>query len=139
MLVPRVLMSSVWGTSQMGWRLLSANNRPLGCGVMSYDGAVACAEVVTGIQEQASRLVGIQALDLANGRWVWRVELAGEPIAAACRAYDAQRENQASLRAFLIAFELAPLAVDARTIVLPPQRRVLDLRDIAPPGAESLR
>ena len=134
----RLQISAVRGTGGHAWRLMSALNEPLGCGVATYATAQDCSR---GLQRLclAARsthatdgpdLVGVQSIDLDSCRWVWRVEKRGLTVAVSPGDVEGQRENEAALGQFLLDLRHADRDPDAGWIVLPAPRRVRDLRDV---------
>ena len=123
----RILIAPVLGTGEFGWRFLASNNRAVGSGTGLFVGHAACSAAVLELQAAATGLSGVQSLDLHSGRWVWRAQQGQTCVAVASREYEAQRDNEASMNAFLRDFAAAPLGSDERAIGIPGQRRVLDL------------
>lgn len=133
---PRFLVSPVGLAGHLGWRLLSPNNRPLGCAAATYPDLGPCTAEIDRIRAAGGALRAVQSLDLVAGSWVWRVELDGRVVAVSSRSYDGQRECESNLRLFLASVARARVVTtDLRHITLPAPRRVIDLSATEPTGS----
>ena len=90
------------------WRLVGANNRELGRAAQPYVDGRACRQGVTLLRRQLPRLQPAVWSD-ARGRWVWRLDVDGRPVAVAARSYLRQREALYNLDLFLAAIPTASL------------------------------
>lgn len=91
------------------WRLLGANNRELGRSATPYVDARACRAGVTLLRRQLAQLTPVVWSD-PRGRWLWRLDLDGRPVAVAARSYLRQRESHYNLELFLASVPVAKLA-----------------------------
>jgi hypothetical protein len=92
--------------SWFSWRLLSGNNREIGRGASAYGTELGCLSAITRIQVRAEYCVPLVGAR-PTGQWWWQLELDGERMAVAGRAYQRQRECRYNLGQFLLALPAA--------------------------------
>lgn len=112
--------------------LVSTNNRQLGRGAGAHGSAVECLAAVQRLRAAREHATPVVAATGGTGRWSWRLELDGAPVAVSSRAYLRLRECQYNLSRFLEAVASAEIAEGLR--VSRPDRRVT----MSGPGAERL-
>ena len=90
------------------WRMVGANNRPIGQAAVAYDDFPLCQAPVERVL-QVTPLADFHLLiDLATGLWNWRLEWMNAVLAISSRAYQRQRECRYNADTFVA---LAPSAV----------------------------
>jgi hypothetical protein len=121
---PRIIVSSArgqqsdvsWsrsGTSPAAvtWRLIGANNRPLG----RAPGPVPLATVDSLLQQllaDVGRLAFVSAAAQPGPLWTWRAELDRSVVAVSARGFQRQRDAAYSFRQFTLALESAVVVRD---------------------------
>lgn len=111
--------ASAW----VAWRLVGANNRELGRSPVTYIDLTDCSESVAALRRSVAGAQVVVVVDPSTGCWFWRLDSGGQPIAAAGRSYQRQRECLYSLEQFQHAVPTAAIAVQT----------VIDVRDPEPP------
>ena len=106
------------------WRLVGANNRELGRSAQAFTDAATCRAGISFFRRQLDHLETRVWCD-GNGRWVWRLDLHGQPVATAARAYMRRREA---------AFNLAQFLAAARAASAPTIGQPAPAQPIAPPA-----
>jgi len=94
------------------WRLVGANNRELGRSVTTFPSYPECRDAATNVQKQIDHLSPCLLTDAASGRWTWRADIAGEPVASCQRWFDRERTCRASLGNFIDSIAAAEFAPD---------------------------
>lgn len=96
------------------WMALSPNSRPLGKAATWYDDVDECRAGVMRLRESLDDLH--VAIVVTRGRWVWRADRDGEPIAVSVRDYLRQHECDYNVRRFLEAVPTATLPAVVRAV-----------------------
>jgi hypothetical protein len=93
-----------------GWRLMGANNREVGRNAMSFLSYPLARHAVARLQHHADRLVRRTLVDPVTGRWSWRLELDGEPVAVSGRWYERDHDSRQGVAKFVALLPTASLA-----------------------------
>jgi hypothetical protein len=94
-------------TARYGWRLVAANNRPLGRGVRAEASLDVCRDAAQRVHEAATDAVAAVQFDPGRGHWAWRVALGGTTVAVCVHPYLRRVECLRGLEQFLAAVRLA--------------------------------
>ena len=89
------------------WRMVGANNRPIGQAAAPYDDLPACQAAVDWVLRMTPLADLHLLIDLATGLWNWRLEWLDVVVAVSSRAYQRQRECRYNADIFV---SLAPSA-----------------------------
>jgi len=84
----------------LSWRLTGSNHRELGRAVMVYPDSVGVHEAINELRAGLFSLDHLVAASPRDGRWTWRLLLAGTPVATSGRPYARHRECVYNLEAF---------------------------------------
>ena len=91
--------------ARYGWRLVAANNRPLGRGPAAETSLEHCraqaAELHRALTADPDRVPAVILLDTVRGVWSWRVSLDGAPAAVAVHPYLRRVECARGLAQFV--------------------------------------
>lgn len=101
------------------WTLVSPNNRQLGRGAtahLTYDECQAAVRRLRAGYPQAQPLVASEG---GGGRWSWRLDLDGLPVATSSRSYLRIRECHYNLERFLVAVPTADVVDGVRAARAP--------------------
>lgn len=93
----------------VGWRLVGANNRELGRSPGLFGSYEECRTSVARLREHVGAGRGVLTMSDSAVTWTWRLEIDGQAVAVAGRAYHRYRECQYNLTHFLGAVPLAEL------------------------------
>lgn len=104
------------------WRLVGANNREIGRSAQAYADAAACRAGISFLRRQLDHLETRVWSD-DTMRWLWRLDLNGQPVATSARAYMRRREAIFNLEQFLAA---APLAAAPGSVQVPSIKHVVE-------------
>ena len=99
-----------------GWMLVAPNNRMLGRSGRLFDADAECRAAAHLLRERIAWVSPVSTAVKATGQWVWRVELAGLPVAVAGRSYLRARECQYNLERFLEAVPKAEFTSGLRIV-----------------------
>lgn len=91
------------------WRLLGRNHRELGRSPHAYADEAACRGAVVALRCRIDDARPVVTVD-GTGRWLWRLDVNGVPVAVCARAYARHRECLANLRQFRAAVPVAGAA-----------------------------
>jgi hypothetical protein len=103
------------GAERVSWMLVSSNNRRLGQAAYESPTYQLCREWVRRLQESHLELTPVLSTGPA-GRWVWRLDLGGTPVAVSTRPYLRQLECEYNVRCFLQAVPEADVGQVTRTV-----------------------
>lgn len=95
------------GTQRFGWRLAAANNRPLGRGVRMHASLTECRAAATRVQRAVAESRPPTAVEVARGRWSWRITLDGLVAAVCVHPYLRRVECLRALEQFVGAIQVA--------------------------------
>lgn len=122
---------SAIGTAWFGWRLVSANNRPLGQATTVFDDVTACHQSISQVidcitaQGAEARLI----VNVTTGLWTWELAAPGEDvIAVAARGFQRQRECRQSAHIFRVAASAA--LISPEVLIVPARQRPGALRGL---------
>jgi len=94
--------------SWVAWRLAAANNRELGRSARVFTDLASCREAAARLQREIRRAESAASSD-PTGRWGWRLDLDGRPLATSARSYLRYRECHYNLVQFIAAVPAALL------------------------------
>lgn len=103
------------------WRLIGANNRPIGRSSQGYPDLAGCIAVVQLIST-CDLAAGLRLLvDVDTGLWNWRLHRADEVLALSARSYQRKRECLYSAESFaaIAATATVPLGPEEVSLVNP--------------------
>jgi hypothetical protein len=83
----QIRLFAATAASEIGWRLLSRNNRECGRGVDTYADAESCRIAVKELQRDIADLER-RVRRAEPNRWLWELQLDGVPVAVAGHAFD---------------------------------------------------
>jgi len=106
----------------VAWRLLGRNNRELGRSPVTYRSIPACLSAIARLKADVDVTTRLLAVDPEDGRWLWRLESLGSPMAVSARSYQRQRECLYSLNQFVAAVSEAALPATEIEMPGPPRR-----------------
>jgi hypothetical protein len=69
------------------WRLMSANNRPIGSSVRVYDDVESCRAAASSVHSASDALKATTQFDHLTGTWTWRIAQRETPVAACVHTY----------------------------------------------------
>jgi hypothetical protein len=90
-----------------GWRLVAANNRPLGRGPVNEASLDLCSAAAAELRRQLSDVETTVVTDPRLGVWTWRVTLRGELMAVSVHPYLRRVESARGLSQFIAGVALA--------------------------------
>jgi hypothetical protein len=90
-------------TYRVAWRVIAANNRPLGRSARTYESYAACRAAVVELQEQIDGLLPSVLFDGAHGHWTWRLDDARGANAVCVHPYLRRVECSRALSQFVLA------------------------------------
>jgi hypothetical protein len=88
---------------RVAWRVVAANNRPLGRSMIAYNTLAECAAAVRLLHDGIGAAIGSVGFDAVTGTWRWTLSLDGRPVAICVNAYGRRIECQRALAQFLVA------------------------------------
>ena len=88
---------------RVAWRVLAANNRPLGRSVTVYNTLGDCTAAASELHRDVSRAVGSIGFETGTGSWRWTLSLGGAAAATCVNPYGRRIECQRALAQFLVA------------------------------------
>ena len=94
-------MAPVAGGDWYSWRLITANNRDLGRSAVSVVSYQLARRAVLQLRLVVRRLVQHSTNDPVTGRWGWRFDLDGVPVAASGRWYERDHDARLGAAKFL--------------------------------------
>src|SRR5437773_10823618 len=92
------------------WTLMSSNHRALGRSAIAYPTYEACRDAVHVLQREDRPATRLTTTVRATGRWSWRIDLDGRPVATSNRSYLRARECTYNLERFLEGVPVAEVA-----------------------------
>jgi hypothetical protein len=102
---------------RVGWRVIAANNRPLGRSAEAFASLAECVTAATRLHREVAQAASSVLFDIADGHWQWTVLLADEPVAVCVHSYKRRVECERALRQFLEAVaEIEPAADEVRRL-----------------------
>ncbi|WP_338178802.1 hypothetical protein [Jatrophihabitans sp.] len=84
-----------------GWRVIAANNRPLGRSSAVFDSYHSCRAAAEELQQRVDDATSSVLFDNSRGHWTWAVALAGTPVAVCVHPYLRRIECVRALRQFV--------------------------------------
>lgn len=105
------------GTASIGWRIVAANNRPLGRSAARFSSLTECVAAVHLLRTEVARAIGAVSLDPARGHWLWTLTLDQQMVAASVHDYERRIECVRALAQFIQACGTAdPAPVGVRQL-----------------------
>jgi hypothetical protein len=99
-------------SARLFWRVVAANNRPLGRSASSFGDFSECVAAATQLHERVGDLRSTVAFDRATVTWNWTASIDAEPVARNVRAYVRRIECTRALRQFMSVVRGAPPEID---------------------------
>jgi hypothetical protein len=93
--------------ARVGWRVIAANNRPLGRSATVFNSDHECQAAVGLLQDQLSDVVSSVLFDSVRGHWTWALLLGGTPVAVCVHPYLRRIECSRALAQFIAAIEVS--------------------------------
>jgi hypothetical protein len=117
---------------RVAWRVLAANNRPLGRSTAPYSSVIECHATLLALHHQIAETSSAVFFSPAEGCWGWTLSLGGVPVAQQVHLYQRRFAAHQALKQFLaVVATVCPVADSVR----PGGRRAMiayDLLDSAP-------
>src|SRR6202012_757524 len=88
-------------TGRVGWRMIAANNRPLGRSMHTFASFDDSVESGRTLHQRVEELSSSALFDSHRGVWSWTVLLDGAPVATSVNTYNRRIECLRALRQFL--------------------------------------
>jgi hypothetical protein len=98
--------------TNIAWRIVAANNRPLGRSAAYYPTLAACAESARTLRAAIGEAVGAVSSDIRSGHWRWTLSLEQIPVATCVHAYERRVECARALTQFIEACRVADPSPD---------------------------
>lgn len=92
---------------RFGWRLVAANNRPMGRAIRTSSTLADCRRAATLVHRRSADAAQSAVVDVARGHWTWRVGIDGVPAAVSVHRYLRRVECLRALSQFIAALERA--------------------------------
>jgi hypothetical protein len=118
---------------RVGWRVIAANNRPLGRSAEVFGSSAECAEDAARLRHGIERLATSVLFDAAHGYWQWAVALDGRAAAVCVNPYRRRVECERALAQFLDAVRTTDPTVDELRHYGPTALRAYDEAPKLPP------
>ena len=83
-----------------GWRVIAANNRPLGRSATVFDSYEDCREAAAALHERIEETSSSVLFNSTRGLWTWTVSLDARPVAVCVHPYLRRIECARALRQF---------------------------------------
>lgn len=101
--------------ARFGWRLVAANNRPLGRGLRVEGSLAQCRAAAQRLHDDVAEISAVVHFDPARGLWSWRVALGETTVAVCAHPYLRRVECGRALAQFLtVARSTSPAAGPVR-------------------------
>jgi hypothetical protein len=91
------------GARRFGWRLVAANNRPLGRGMHAHASLAACRAAASRVRGAVAAVQAPVTLDASRGHWSWQLRFDGVAAAACVHTYLRRAECLRALEQFYLA------------------------------------
>ena len=101
---PRIRHPGTDASARVGWRVLAANNRPLGRSAQVF-AERECQDEVARLQKRLPDAVSSVLFDAARGHWTWTLLLDEVPVAVCVHPYLRRIECGRALAQFVAALE----------------------------------
>jgi hypothetical protein len=92
--------SSTAAEPRYGWRVIAANNRPLGRSATVFDTYQDCREAAAALHDRVSETSSSVLFNTTRGHWTWTVALDARPVAVCVHPYLRRIECARALRQF---------------------------------------
>lgn len=103
-----IFLSDGTGENELfGWRLVAANNRPMGRSVRTSASLDSCRDAASLIHRRSAEAAQSATVDVARGHWTWRVGVDGAPAAVSVHRYLRRVECLRALAQFVAALAQA--------------------------------
>jgi hypothetical protein len=101
--------------ARLVWRIVAANNRPLGRSATTFTAFDRCLEAATQLHLRADDARGNVTFDSASATWNWSVSIDGATVAVSVRSYVRRIECARALAQFMaVAREGVPVIDEVR-------------------------
>ena len=95
-----------------GWRVIAANNRPLGRSATIFCSYQDCRDAAASLHERIAESSSSVLFNTARGHWTWAVSLDARPVAVCVHPYLRRIECARALRQFTEAVSAGVPAAD---------------------------
>jgi len=92
---------------RVGWRVIAANNRPLGRSARVFDSYALAVNDAAALRSHVDGLTSTVTLDASAGHWSWQCRFNGLDVACCVHEYKRRVECARSLEHFLLAVRAA--------------------------------
>lgn len=117
--------------SRAGWRVIAANNRPLGRSAFVFSSFQECVADAVRLHEQIETCTSSILFDASGGTWSWAVALNGQPAAMSVKPYRRRVECARALTQFLEALRTTEPVADQLRHLGPNALRAYDRATLA--------
>ena len=83
-----------------GWRVIAANNRPLGRSATVFDSYQDCRDAASALHDRIAESSSSVLFNTTRGHWTWTVALDARPVAVCVHPYLRRIECARALRQF---------------------------------------
>lgn len=83
-----------------GWRVIAANNRPLGRSATVFDSYQGCRDAAAALHDRIDETTSSVLFNTTRGHWTWAVTLDARPVAVCVHPYLRRIECVRALRQF---------------------------------------
>jgi hypothetical protein len=87
--------------ARYGWRVIAANNRPLGRSSTAFDSYFDCRTAATRLHEGIAQATSSVLFNSVRGYWTWTVTIEGAAVAVCVHPYLRRIECVRALRQFV--------------------------------------
>jgi hypothetical protein len=94
-------------SARFGWRLVAANNRPLGRAVRAETSLAHCRAAARQLHHGVVHVTRLVQFSPARGHWSWQVGIGGAAVAVCAHPYLRRLECIRALDQFLLAVQTA--------------------------------
>jgi hypothetical protein len=119
-------------TPRIGWRVIAANNRPLGRSADVFRSFEDCVAAAARLHERIETSASSILFDAARGTWAWTVVLDGRAVAVSVKPYRRRIECARALAQFLEALRTTEPVADELRHLGPNALRVYNQATEAP-------
>ncbi|HEY2044455.1 MAG TPA: hypothetical protein VGH11_17400 [Jatrophihabitans sp.] len=102
---------------RFGWRVIAANNRPMGRSANAFDSLAECQADARRVHDAAARIQASVLFRPADSHWLWTASLDAAPVAVCVHLYNRRVECVRALSKFLAAISnVSPLETELRDL-----------------------
>jgi hypothetical protein len=101
--------------TRVAWRVLAANNRPLGRSATPFNSLLECHTAALTLHQRVAEISSAVLFYPVDGHWRWTVSLDGVPVAEQVHLYQRRVEANRAVKQFLTAVSaVCPIADEVR-------------------------